>query len=172
MSKATYYFSHDFNARNDEKIVSIRLKHNMEGYGVYFAILERLGESSEYIHVKDYNVIAFDLRVSNSLVKSIIEDFGLFEFTENGKHFYSVSFNERMKPLNNVREQRRVAGKNPPKKEIIRVFSTTVQRPLAKTATTVAKKSNKLKKRKLKKRKIPPTPLRGERAQMKFPNPM
>jgi hypothetical protein len=111
MSKAAYYFSHDLNARNDEKIVSVRLKYGMQGYGVYFAILERLGESSQYIHVKDYNIISFDLRVDNSLVKSVIEDFGLFEFTDDGKHFYSVSFNDRMKPLDGMREQRRVAGK-------------------------------------------------------------
>ncbi|MDR1122229.1 MAG: hypothetical protein LBM08_15145, partial [Dysgonamonadaceae bacterium] len=58
-----------------------------------------------------YNVISFDLRVGNSLVKSIIEDFGLFEFTEDGKHFYSVSFSERMKPFDGMREKRSVSGK-------------------------------------------------------------
>ncbi|MCL1933271.1 MAG: DUF4373 domain-containing protein [Candidatus Azobacteroides sp.] len=94
---ANNYFSHDSNARNDEKIIAVRLKYGMEGYGVYFAVLERMRDIDNYIHVKDYNIIAFDLRVSNSLVKSIIEDFGLFEFTEDGKRFYSESFLQRMK---------------------------------------------------------------------------
>jgi hypothetical protein len=131
MNKATYYFSHDFNARNDEKIMAVRIKYGMEGYGIYFALLERLGESSLYIHVKDYNIISFDLRVSNSLVKSIIEDFGLFEFTEDGKHFHSVSFNERMKPLDNLRGQRSDAGKKSAEKRknspVFNDRSTTVE---------------------------------------------
>ncbi|MDR2970095.1 MAG: DUF4373 domain-containing protein [Tannerellaceae bacterium] len=110
MAKETFYFSHDGNARNNEKILALRMKHGAEGYAVYFMILERLMESSDYIHVKDYNVIAFDLRVSNSIVKEIIEDFGLFDFTEDGKSFYSESFNRRMRPLDNTGEQRRLAG--------------------------------------------------------------
>ena len=96
MAKEAYYFPHDCNARSDEKLINIRSTLGAEGYGVYFMVLERLMESSDYIHVKDYNAIAFDLRVKNSLVKSIIEDFGLFDFTEDGKSFYSKSFNRRI----------------------------------------------------------------------------
>lgn len=107
----TFYFPHDSNARNDEKILAVRMRHGAEGYGVYFMILEKLRESSEYLHVKDYNIISFDLRVSNTLIKSIVEDFGLFEFTEDGKHFYSGSFMRRMKPLDELREKRSEAGK-------------------------------------------------------------
>ncbi|MDR1089678.1 MAG: DUF4373 domain-containing protein [Prevotella sp.] len=159
MKNAGYFFSHDFNARNDEKLISIRLKHGMEGYGVYFAILERLGESSQYIHVIDYNIISYDLRVSNSLVKSIIEDFGLFEFTEDGKHFYSVRFSERMKPLDNMREQRSQAGKkSAEKRKNNRVFndrSTTVQRPLPKNPTE-ERRGDKIREDKNKPPIIPP----------------
>ena len=59
-------------------------------------ILERLREEPEYMSVKDYNMIAFDLREDASLIKSVIEDFGLFVFTEDGKYFYSESFKKRM----------------------------------------------------------------------------
>ncbi|MDR1938255.1 MAG: DUF4373 domain-containing protein [Tannerellaceae bacterium] len=111
MKKGTYYFSHDFNARNDEKVVAIRMKYGMEGYGIYFALLELLGEGTDYIRVKDYNIIAFDLRVDSSKVKSIVEDFGLFAFADDGKCFYSESFTDRMKPLDNMRKQRQIAGK-------------------------------------------------------------
>ena len=40
--KKTSYFSHDSNARNDEKILAVRMKYGAEGYGIYFMILERL----------------------------------------------------------------------------------------------------------------------------------
>ncbi len=93
----TSYFSHDSNARNDEKILAVRMKFGMEGYGIYFAILERLRDSADYMSIRDYNVIAFDFRVSAEKVKSIVEDFGLFVFTEDGKYFYSESFLQRMK---------------------------------------------------------------------------
>ena len=79
--KSTNYFSHDSNARNDEKLVRLRMKQGAAGYGVYFMILERLREEADYMSAKDYNMIAFDLRVDAAIVKSVVEDFGLFTFT-------------------------------------------------------------------------------------------
>lgn len=96
MKKKTNYFSHDSNARNDEKMLAVRIKYGAEGYGIYFMILERLREEAKYSCVKDYSLLAFDLRVDASKLKSIVEDFGLFAFTEDGKCFYSESFNLRM----------------------------------------------------------------------------
>ena len=72
------YFSHDSNARNSNKLINVRMRHGAAGYGVYFMILERLREEKEYMSIKDYNMIAFDLRVDASLIKSIVEEFGLF----------------------------------------------------------------------------------------------
>lgn len=92
MSKEAFYFPHDCNARNDDKLIAVRMMHKAAGYATYFMILERLGESSDNMSVKDYNVIAFDLRVGADIVKSVVEDFGLFEFTEDGKHFFSNRF--------------------------------------------------------------------------------
>lgn len=111
MAKKTFFFSHDANARNDEKILAVRMKHGMEGYGIYFAIIEKLLESTDYILLKDYNMIAFELRASAEKVKSVIEDFGLFEFTEDGKLFYSKSLIDRMDTLEEKREKRSEAGK-------------------------------------------------------------
>ena len=105
------YFSHDSNARNSEKIIKLRMRHKSAGYGVFFMILERLRESSNYMSVKDYNVIAFDLREDASLIKSVVEDFGLFVFTEDGKYFYSESFMKRMNLKDQVKEGRSLAGK-------------------------------------------------------------
>ena len=90
------YFPHDSNARNSDKVIPLRAKYGAEGYGVYFMILERLRDEPDYMSVKDYNMLAFDLRVSSGLVKSVIEEFGLFSFTENGERFYSESFLKRM----------------------------------------------------------------------------
>lgn len=105
------YFSHDSNARNSEKIIKVRMRFGMEGYGTYFAILEKLREEEDYTLLKDYNSIAFELRVQSSLVKSVVEEFGLFAFTEDGERFYSESFNKRMEQKDAVSRARAEAGR-------------------------------------------------------------
>ena len=103
------YFSHDADARNDEKIIRLRMRHGAAGYGTYFMILERLRGETDYMSVKDYNMVAFDLRVDAALVKSVVEDFGLFAFTDDGKYFYSESFLRRMELKDTVSRKRRDA---------------------------------------------------------------
>ena len=105
------YFSHDSNARNDEKLVRLRMRHKAAGYGVYFMILERMRDANDYMCAKDYNLIAFDLREDAALIKSVVEDFGLFVFTEDGKYFYSESFLKRMGMKDDVLRKRSEAGK-------------------------------------------------------------
>ncbi|MEG0929879.1 MAG: DUF4373 domain-containing protein [Algoriella sp.] len=110
MAKNKFYFSHDGGARNDDKIIAVRMKHKAEGYAVYFMILEKMLESSDYLLQRDYNVLSFDFRVGSGIVKSVIEDFNLFEFTEDGNYFFSNSFQSRMKPLEDIKETNRVKG--------------------------------------------------------------
>ncbi len=111
MCSVNNYFSHDSNARNSDKIIPLRMKYGAEGYGIYFMLLERLREEPEYMSVKDYNMLAFDLRVDSAKVKSVIEDFGLFVFTEDGKYFYSESFKKRMEKKDAKRSKLSEAGK-------------------------------------------------------------
>lgn len=107
------YFPHDSNARNDERLVNVRMKHGPAGYGVYFMLVERLREDPEYMSVVDYNLIAFDLRIDASLAKSIIRDFGLFAFTvdpERGECFYSESLRQRMARKDEITAKRKAAS--------------------------------------------------------------
>lgn len=150
MSKNSFYFSHDNNARNDEKILAVRMELGAEGYGIYFMLLEKLLETENYILIKDYNRLAFDLRVSSEKIKKVIENFGLFQFTEDGKLFYSESLLRRMRPLDNLRKQRSEAGKKSAEKRKQRVGenipslqknSTVVERSLQKKSTEKVKES-------------------------------
>ncbi len=93
------YFPHDCNARSDERIIALRIRHGWTGYGLYFALIEKLCDSVCYSLKADYNLLAYDLRSDASLIKSVICDFGLFAFTEDGECFYSESLNRRMEPL-------------------------------------------------------------------------
>lgn len=89
------YFSHDSNARSDEKLVALRIKHGWLGYGLYWALIEKLRDATCYKLKIDYNLLSYDLRTDTSVIKSIINDFGLFAF-ENNECFYSESLLRRM----------------------------------------------------------------------------
>lgn len=109
-NKKSFYFSHDSNARNDEKIIRLRMDYGAQGYGLYFMVVEMLMESSDYKLYTDYLALAFHLHSEGEVLQAVIENYGLFEFTADHAFFYSVSLMQRMKPLEQLREKCRQAG--------------------------------------------------------------
>ena len=94
--KDTFYFSHDYNTRNDIKIKRLIAKHNYLGYGIFWAIIEDLYNNANALPL-DYDCIAFDLRADVEIVKSIINDFDLFVFSDGffGSNSIQKRLNER-----------------------------------------------------------------------------
>lgn len=70
------------------------MKHDWKGYGLYWALIEKLRDSTCYKLSLDYNVISYDLRADSAIIKSIINDFGLFTVEQDC--FYSESLMRRM----------------------------------------------------------------------------
>ena len=103
------YFSHDSNARNSEELIRVRMKHGAAGYGVYFMLIERLRDEDDYTAKCDWDMMAFDLHVESSLVKSVVEDFGLFVIKDGS--FYSHGLKKRMEKTETVKSKRAEAGK-------------------------------------------------------------
>jgi len=93
MAKDTFYFSHDYNSRNDEKIKSLIFKHGLRGYGIFWAIIEDLYNNANELQT-NYERIAFELREDVIIVKSVIEDFELFVINDN--YFGSKSVQKRL----------------------------------------------------------------------------
>jgi hypothetical protein len=93
MAKEAFYFSHDYNARNDEKIRKLLFKHGFEGYGIYWALIENLYNNDNELQT-DYDCIAYELRTHSELIMSIINDFDLFEII--GETFHSNSVERRL----------------------------------------------------------------------------
>ncbi len=81
MSKETFYFSHDYNARSDIKIKRLIVKHGYEGYGLYWALIEDLYQNANALPL-DYDCIAYHFRTSSDMIHSIVNDFDLFEVGE------------------------------------------------------------------------------------------
>jgi hypothetical protein len=93
MSKDTFYFKHDCNARTDRKLVNIIMKHGMQGIGVYWCIVEMLYEEGGYLPL-EYERISFELRISTDVTSSVINDFDLFQ--NDAHRFWSNSVLERL----------------------------------------------------------------------------
>lgn len=91
--KDAFYFSHDYNARNDEKIKKLIRKYGMEGYGIFWSIVEDLYNNANALRT-DYEGIAYDLRTDTEKVKDIVNKFDLFEI--KNEHFNSRSIERRL----------------------------------------------------------------------------
>lgn len=87
--KESFYFPHDYNAFNDEKIVRLRRKMGLEGYGIFWVIVERLAASSEgRLKLTDIEDIAFDMHMECERIASVVHEYNLFKF--NDTHFWST----------------------------------------------------------------------------------
>lgn len=100
MVKETYYFSHDSNAITDTKILNMRSDYGLEGYGLYWVILEMMRNEKSYMLALNKNTYRAVKTLSNTsidvekYIDDCINDYQLF-IAENDK-FYSKSFLERM----------------------------------------------------------------------------
>ena len=108
--KDAYYFSHDSNARNDQRLMKLRMKYGPEGYGIYFMIIEILRDTENYtLHLSNIDSICFDVRSDEEKVSDILKNYNLFEI--DGEYFYSRSLSRRMEKLDRIKEIRRESGK-------------------------------------------------------------
>ena len=108
--KDAYYFSHDSNARNDQRLMKVRMKYGMEGYGIYFGIIEILREQAEYtLAFNDLESISFDLRVDLEKIEDVVSNYDLFVI-DGHSMFYSKSLKKRMEKLDLIKQKRAEAG--------------------------------------------------------------
>lgn len=109
MSKDAYWFKHDSNARHDQRLMAIRVKYGMRGYGIYFGIIEMLREAYASRLPSRFDLVAFDLREPLADVEDIINSYGLFTVADG--NFFSESLLRRMEKREEVLETKRVAGR-------------------------------------------------------------
>ena len=97
--KDAYYFSHDSNARNDEKMLLIREKYGWEGYGLFFGIIEILRESTDYV-IKAPLMGGLSLALNypkDELLDFINKCVDIGLLCRNDEYVWSESLLERMK---------------------------------------------------------------------------
>ena len=80
----SYYFSHDYGAANDVKILFLRQQLGMEGYGIYWFLVENLAQAGGILPLNITPVLAMQMQTSEVKVKAVIEQFNLFTIAEDG----------------------------------------------------------------------------------------
>lgn len=106
--KDTFYFQHDYNARNDPKLQRVLMELGASGIGVFWCIVEMLYEQGGYMPLDDYKSIAFALHVENKIVQSIINDYDLFQ--NDNEVFWSQSAIDRLNKRKDIAEKRKAAA--------------------------------------------------------------
>ncbi len=107
--KDTYYFPHDYHARHDTKIEAMVNDYGVEGYGMYWVLIERLYESRNN-KIEKFPKLFFGLATelcvspdrAEKFVLSLINDYRLLK--EDERYIWSDSVLRRME----IREQQRL----------------------------------------------------------------
>lgn len=84
MKDPAFYLKHDLDARNDPKLIALRMKRGAAGYGIYWMIVEKLYAESGRLEL-DYNALAWELHETANDIKVVAEDYDLFYKTDNDK---------------------------------------------------------------------------------------
>jgi uncharacterized protein YdaU (DUF1376 family) len=103
------YFRHDYDAASDDKISELIFEHGLEGYGIFWRIVEKIYIASGEIKA-DYKRLAFDLRADEAKIENIIKAFGLFYVSEAGM-VRSKSIDARLSSRGDISEKRSIAAK-------------------------------------------------------------
>ena len=111
MSKDAYYFPHDSNAKDDPKCVLLIEQLGMEGYGIYWMLIETLREQPDYTDpVANIPALGRRYNTTAEKVKTVVCNYGLFTVKDD-KIFFSDSLNRRMLVFEEKRAKRSEAGR-------------------------------------------------------------
>ena len=94
MKSNTYYFSHDYNAANDTKVLFLRHQLGMEGYGIYWYLIEQLANAGGKLPLELIPVLAMQMHCTDVKVNGVLMNFDLF--TINSGEFWSERLQEHL----------------------------------------------------------------------------
>lgn len=108
--KDAFYFGHDSNAKDDPKIIQLIEEMGLEGYGIYWVLLELMRDQPDYKYrLNLVPAIARRYNTTFEKVKNVIAKYGLFVIDED--EFYSIAFINRMSAWDKKKKAKSEAGK-------------------------------------------------------------
>lgn len=86
--KDSYYFPHFYNARHDRKIKRIRKDLGIEGYGIFFMLLEVLREQTDLKYpMADVDLLADEFGTSVAKIEAVLRSYDLFTIDAENMFF-------------------------------------------------------------------------------------
>lgn len=128
MAHAAYWFKHDTNAKDDHKVMLLMDQLGLEGYGIFWVLIEVLREQDGYKYpLEMLPILAKRYMTSAEKMRAVVLNYGLFEVFEDDK-FSSPSLLRRMNEYNDFVQSRRVAGKKGAEARAKHMLSTSQTR--------------------------------------------
>lgn len=110
MKKDAFYFPHFSNARHDRKIKRVIKELGVEGYGLFFMVLEVLREQTDLRYpIRDLDLLADEFGTSEAKLKTVVHKYDLFQFDDLGM-FFSVKQIFYLQPYFEKSERARAAA--------------------------------------------------------------
>lgn len=112
--KNAEYFSHDYNALTDEKILEMRADYGIAGYGMFWGIVEQLAQATDNkLSLSAIGGLSLLLGVAKAELSEFLSDainkYGLFD--SDGTMYWSESLNRRIELRQNASQSYSEAGK-------------------------------------------------------------
>jgi len=111
MAKDAYYFPHDSNAKDDPKCIMLIEELGLEGYGIFWVLIETLRDQPQYkAPMSMLPALGRRYNSSGEKFKAVVSRYGLFSI-DNDEFFYSEPFSRRMSAIDLKRKELSDAGK-------------------------------------------------------------
>ncbi|MCK9454224.1 DUF4373 domain-containing protein [Sulfurimonas sp.] len=177
LQKDTCYFSHDANAKDDYKCMLLIDQMGLEGYGIFWILIETLREQKNYKYpLQLVPSLARKYNTTQAKMETVINAYGLFEIDEQS-FFFSGSLNRRMSFFEQKKQQqieagkKGVAAKKAKQAQLLLELSDndSINRPL--TDPQAIKEKEKKEKESKENFKLNPKPKKEEQEQGSFEKP-
>lgn len=111
MAKDTFWFKHDYDAADDEKTMILIEQLGLEGYGIYWVLIEKLRAREGYkMPFSIVPSLARRYMTTPEKMKTVIMNYGLFQYDDEG-FFYSESLIRRMECYLELKEKQALKAK-------------------------------------------------------------
>lgn len=109
--KTGSYFPHDSNAKDDPKCMLLIDQLGLEGYGIFWMLIETLRDQPDFSYPLSHtSILAKRYNTSKEKIEIVIQGFNLFQIS-NDIFFYSESLINRMGEIANKKLKQSEGGK-------------------------------------------------------------
>lgn len=112
MKETQYYFNHDANAKDDPKCMILIDQMGLEGYGIFWVLIETLRNSQDYKYPIAYlQYLSKKYNTSKEKMEIVVKGYDLFEIDEDN-YFFSLRLNRSMDYYLEQKVKKSIAGKS------------------------------------------------------------